>query len=171
MKNLRILLAFAVVLTLLASCKKSNPTTANILTGHKWVLSTSTRQISGDTSYTIDYLRYDTLPCQKDGYREFRDYVNNSTERNYYDYTETKCLDETNDVTTGYWDLDKDNQYITFFGSGSTQTYSWKITSLDGSKMVLTSTHTTQVGISTNTPPYYRYVTRTITDTDTWTTK
>ncbi|MBS1593894.1 MAG: lipocalin family protein [Bacteroidetes bacterium] len=171
MKNLRILLAFAFVLTLLASCKKSDPTTASILTSHKWVLSTSTRQISGDTNYTINNLRYDTLPCQQDGYREFRDYLNNTAQRSYYDYAETKCLNETSDVTTGYWDLDKDNAFISFSGSGSTQTYSWKITSIDGSKMVLTATYTTSVTVPTNTSPYYRVVTRTITDQDTWSTK
>ena len=172
MKSLRLLVAFAAVLTLLAYCKKSDPTRANILTGHKWVVSTSTTQISGDTSYTINNLRYDTLPCQKDGYREFRDYLNNTTERSYYDYTESKCLGETADVTTGFWDLDKESEYLTFSANGgSGQSYSWKITSLDGSKLVLTSTYTTPVTIGTSTPPYYRTVTRTITNEDTWTAK
>lgn len=172
MKNLRVLLAFALVLTLLASCKKSDPTTANILTSHKWLLTSSTTQISGDTSYTINNLRYDTLACQKDGYREFRDYLNNTTQRSFYDYTETKCLGETDDVTTGSWDLDKDNQFITFSSNGGNgQQYSWKITSIDGSKMVLTSTYSNNVSVPINNPPYYTTVTRTITGVDTWSTK
>ncbi|MBS1622995.1 MAG: hypothetical protein JST83_03180 [Bacteroidetes bacterium] len=172
MKNLRILLAFAFVLTLLASCKKSDPTRANILTSHKWALTSSTTQVSGDTSYTLNNLRYDTLPCQKDGYREFRDYLNNTSERSYYDYTESKCLYETEDVTTGYWDLDKESEFITFSANGSNgQQFSWKITSLDASKMVLTSTYTSAVSIPINTAPYYRTVTRTVTNEDTWTTK
>ncbi|MBS1685298.1 MAG: hypothetical protein JSS76_11100 [Bacteroidetes bacterium] len=173
MKNLRILLAFAFVLTLLASCKKSDPTRANILTSHKWALTSSTTQVSGDTSYTLNNLRYDTLPCQKDGYREFRDYLNNTTERSYYDYTESKCVNETDDVTTGYWDLDKENEYLTFSANGNNgQQYSWKITSLDASKLVLTETNTTYVTLYSTTPPYTsRTVVRTITNENTWTAK
>lgn len=175
MKNLRFAVAVIAMISLLASCSKNNSSKADILTAHKWVKTASSTSFS-DTSLVINSLAGDTLPCQKDGYTEFRNYINNSTSRQYFNYTESKCLGETEDVTTGTWDLDKDERFFTLGGSTSNgATFSWEITSLDDSKIVITNKNDTRVSkyTTTTTYPYYviTYYTRTTTTVDTWTAK
>jgi hypothetical protein len=175
MKNLCFAVAVIAMISLLASCSKSNSSRADVLTAHKWVHSSSSTTFS-DTSLVVNNLAGDSLPCQKDGYTEFRNYINNSTTRQYFVYTESKCVNETTDVTTGNWDLDKEENFLTLSGSASTgSSYNWEITSLDDSKIVLTNKYDTRVSkyTPTTTYPYYvvTYYTRTVTTVDTWTAK
>ncbi|MCW3124400.1 MAG: hypothetical protein JWO03_58 [Bacteroidetes bacterium] len=166
MKNLRLLLAFAVVLTLLSSCKKSDPTSLSYLTSHKWNVTAYTRGYS-DSTATHNLLATNAT-CTTTSYTEFHDYASNNSLRLAYEYITTNCPGFTSPIIqVSSWDLDNDNKNLYLDGSSSSGTGGkwYTITTLNSSTIVLTYVYQRQVG-NTGAPnfnPVYDTVTETMT--------
>ena len=167
-KNLRFLVAFVAVVTLLTSCKKATVTDVSILTSHKWTLSSNVETYSD--SGAISHNLMPTKPtCTSTGYTEFHDYATNSSLRLAYSYNTSQCPGYSKpSLGITSWNIDPDNTVLyldgnTTDGAGGNW---YTIATLNNSTIVLTTVAQTIIGYTGSYPnqtPVYHTV------TDTWT--
>ena len=135
-KSLRFLVAAAVIMVFASSCKK-DASSVSIITGHKWTLTSDVQTFSDSGTVSHNMIQTSTT-CPTTTIVEFNDYINNSTSRTFNAYTSftatSGCYNAAMPtITTGTWDIDRDNANFSYNGSWST------ITTLNASTMVLTN--------------------------------
>ena len=168
MKNFKAVVVVAAMIMLVSSCSKTDNSYVGILTSHKWNVTSAVEGYS-DSAVTHNLLSNNPA-CQVTGYTEFDNYAPNSQLRLAFNYTTSTCPGyNMPNIGKSAWDIDRDNLNLYLNGSSTDGTGGqwFKITTLNGSTIVLTYVYQRVIGNtgSPNFTPIYD----TATDTITWT--